>query len=563
MAVPGQQFLSNYFLQPEGFLAALALIPLIIFYLVKKKPDEEVMPSIMFFMKDRKSGKARTALRTFLRNLLLLFHILLILGMAAAIADPFLNAPANSDRAVIVFDSSASMEDDLEAAKSFAKSNLGPKNTLIKVAESADIPLEKAPSSSTSSEIDQISSGDTETDIANALEIASRYAGPIIVASDLDQTVNSQDASEVVEQLRDSGRTVKVFEASDSNSWGITGIEDNGKNVSIDVKNFENSTRELPVESDNITKEVRIEPGAVGTVNFELKQGKNRFSLPGDDLEADNKAFFFYPSQENYQVTLISDEENPYMRKTFDLIKFTDFERLQPPIEQELNSDVYILGDSNNILSETVSEIESQTKNGKAMISYAETGLKLGIESLPIEKTGESRDIAVEIRRPRRIDIGETSVIKVNRTRGESLTASSNALVRASLGEGEILVYNIDDDDFNKDFLYPVFWKQITRELVDRPSTSQLNLETGEQLEVNGELQDLNEAGFYNSSGKTYAANLESEDESSEETVRTTTKSNIDEGTEQRNIQNLVATLLALLVVLEMAYLYRIGELEW
>ncbi|MBC5792463.1 MAG: VWA domain-containing protein [Nanohaloarchaea archaeon] len=563
MAFPGQQFLSGYFLQPEGFLAALALIPLIIFYLVKKKPDEEVMPSIMFFMKNRKSGKARTALRTFLRNFLLLFHILLVLGMAAAIADPFLDAPANSDRAVIVMDRSASITDEVEDVKSFAKSNLGPENTLLTVAETTDIPLENAHRSQTSSKIDQLEATETETDISNALQVASRYSGPIIIASDLDQTVNSRDASEIVEQLRDSGRTVKTYEAKTSNSWGIVSVGSQEGQASIDVKNFANSTRKLPVEHGETIKDVTVESNAVATVKFDLNEGKNRFSLPSDDLEADNEAYFFYPEQNDYKVTLISEEENPYMRKAFDLIDFTEFEKLTPPVEQELDSDIYIIGESDNLLSETVSEIESQTKSGKAMIAFAETGIETGMDSVPVEKTGEARDMNVEIRKPRRIDIGTTNVIEVNRTRGESLTASSNALVQAEYGEGEVLFYNIDDSDFNKDFLYPVFWKQITRRLVDEPSVNQLNVETGEQLQIQGETKTLYDTGFYNSSGRTYAANLESEDESSEEQIQTKTGSNVEEGTEQKNIQNLVAVLLGLLVTAEMAYLYRIGELKW
>ncbi|MFB6215450.1 MAG: BatA domain-containing protein, partial [Candidatus Aenigmatarchaeota archaeon] len=77
--------LSKYFLQPEGLLALAALIPLLIFYLIQKKPEQQIMPSMMFFMRDKKSGKARQAFRTLLRNWLLLLHILLIAGFAAAI----------------------------------------------------------------------------------------------------------------------------------------------------------------------------------------------------------------------------------------------------------------------------------------------------------------------------------------------------------------------------------------------------------------------------------------------------------------------------------------------
>jgi len=85
------------------------------------------MPAMMFFMKDKKSGKAHTALRRLMRNLILLFHILLILGFAGALAHPFFESPSTSDNTVVVFDTSASMNNDIEQAREFVKSNLGKK----------------------------------------------------------------------------------------------------------------------------------------------------------------------------------------------------------------------------------------------------------------------------------------------------------------------------------------------------------------------------------------------------------------------------------------------------
>ena len=80
--------LSNYFLEPTGFLALAALIPLIIFYLVKPKPDEKMMPSIRFFMQDRKEGKVKQDSSKILQKLMLIYHILVVATVAAAIANP-------------------------------------------------------------------------------------------------------------------------------------------------------------------------------------------------------------------------------------------------------------------------------------------------------------------------------------------------------------------------------------------------------------------------------------------------------------------------------------------
>jgi len=130
-----------------------------------------------------------------MRNLILLFHILLILGFAGALAHPFFESPSTSDNTVVVFDTSASMNNDIEQAREFVKSNLGGKNTLIIVDNSVEVAAEEtSPSRQIMNELRNTESKDVKSNIANGLELASEYSGTIIVASDLDQTVSQKSS---------------------------------------------------------------------------------------------------------------------------------------------------------------------------------------------------------------------------------------------------------------------------------------------------------------------------------------------------------------------------------
>ncbi|MDY6768979.1 MAG: BatA domain-containing protein, partial [Candidatus Nanohaloarchaea archaeon] len=82
-------FLQQYFLTPIGLIALLALIPLILFYLMRPDPEERMMPSMQFFMEEERSGRMQNAIRMLQRNLVLLLHVLFIGLLAAALAGPY------------------------------------------------------------------------------------------------------------------------------------------------------------------------------------------------------------------------------------------------------------------------------------------------------------------------------------------------------------------------------------------------------------------------------------------------------------------------------------------
>jgi hypothetical protein len=71
----------------------------------------------------------------------------------------------------------------------------------------------------------------------------------------------------------------------------------------------------------------------------------------------------------------------------------------------------------------------------------------------------------------------------------------------------------------------------------------------------------MDDAGFYTTPDGTFAANLESVEESSEEAVNYTSGENLTQDSSRANVQHLAALLLLLLAMGELAYLQWTGEI--
>lgn len=562
------EFLSQQFLNPLGLLALLGLVPLLAFYFFRPEPEEKVMPSMTFFMEDKKSGAVEKAMQKFRQNLLLLLHILAIIGFAAAIANLYAEGQGRPENAVVVYDRSASMSDDTQDAMNFVKGNLGEENTVVVVGEDVKIPLEQVAASRARSYLSSLESRDTRTDIAGGIETASDYRGTLVVASDLDQSVSQRSAAQMVKDISGEDREVRLMDTTDSNSWGIVGVEPGRKNTTIEVKNFEDTRESITVNVNGDSLQKMVEPGETEPVTFSSST-LNRVRLETDSLVADNTAYISVPPEKKFEVLLISDAGNPHLAKALELISFTQVRQEQPPVS-DLEADVYVMGRAESIGPDTVEEIEKQVNEGASLVLFGQDGLKgKGFDSVP-GSLGEQREVSVEILEPRRMNVGTTQVRSLNISVGESLSNPSEALVKRDYGKGEMLLYNIHDEDFRYDFLYPVFWKETMAELTDRPSLQQLNIKTGEDIsetwvkppggsKVNREVT-AGKAGFYNTSTEVYAANLESEDESDTEKPDVQREQVTEEATE-RTFRTMIALLLAGIAVAELLYLRRNGDI--
>ena len=70
---------TDFFLNPPGLYALLSLIPLILLYLVKPKPQEKKIPSLMFFLKDIGRENSLAFFRRLNQDWLFLLQLLVLI----------------------------------------------------------------------------------------------------------------------------------------------------------------------------------------------------------------------------------------------------------------------------------------------------------------------------------------------------------------------------------------------------------------------------------------------------------------------------------------------------
>jgi len=130
-----------------GFLAFSALIPFIIVYLIRSKPVDVHVPSLMFLMKDTGDVQKHTFLKRLVRNLLFVLQILALIALIFALTYPTisLNYDAGSRHTVIVMDVSASMQTKegsstrFDKALSIARKSLAGTTSVIIVENSPNL----------------------------------------------------------------------------------------------------------------------------------------------------------------------------------------------------------------------------------------------------------------------------------------------------------------------------------------------------------------------------------------------------------------------------------------
>jgi hypothetical protein len=557
MLQPVIQQLSNYFLQPLGLAALAALVPLIIFYLMRPSPEETVMPSMEFFHEDKKSGRLQKALRILQRNLMLILHILMVAGLAAAIANPYIMTDERPDNAVVVIDNSASMKPVFSEVKERAMSELGRTNTVVVANAEAEVALNQVSLSRARSFVKDLQVEETGSSIGRALERARNYRGKMFIASDFDSTGKAVDLDPLLESLSAS-RPVETFNPEKSNSWGIVDLEISGNNSTVFIQNF----RTRPVETEFVvgddSRNIQLESGELREMSFTLEEGRNTVVLGNDGFEVDNKAYVMKPASEDVRVTVIDDERNRYLMKALELMGEIDARHVTP--EEEIPStDVYIIGRLGSPDELKLQEISSHVKEGKGLILYAQRGLESsGIERWPVASPGEVYNTSVSVSRPVEVELDNVTVLGSDIS-GGSGSKPGEALKFADMGEGELLYFNFVSQEFRESLMYPVFWRQAIKQVAGKASVSELNRKSGATVLTDERAVELSETGLTQVGQRNYALNLLNGEESSFEEF-TGNYDSAETVRRSRSLQTVPVLLLVFFGLAELFYLWRRGE---
>lgn len=559
MLQPVIQQLGNYFLQPLGLAALLALVPLIIFYLMRPSPEEKVMPSMTFFQEDKKSGRLQKALKILQRNMMLLLHVLMIAGLAAAIASPYIMADERPENAVLVIDNSASMKPVFDSVKSEAVSELGRSNTVILANDETEVQMKQASPSRARGFIQGLEVEESGTDIVGAVSRAQNYEGKVFVASDFDQTESGeQDLNSLLQSLSAS-RPLNTFNPEKSNSWGIAGLEISEDNATAVIQNYRDQNSTVQFDIDEDTRQLNLGPGETRKISFTLEDGRNTVSLSPDDFSVDNSAYVMKPSSQSTEVSVISSGENRYLMKALELIENVNATHLTPS-EPLPDSDVYIIGEIDDFNTLKTSQITSEVNGGKGLVLYAQNGLPdIGGNDFPVKSVGDPFNSTVTVSRPVEIQTGNTTLLE-SEVDGEPASDPEEALVFSSYGEGEIAYFNFRSQEFRESLNYPVFWKNTLEEVSGSSSIQELNRKTGATVLTDDRTVELTETGFHTLGGQEYSSNLLNGDESSFETVRTDYDS-AETVKSPRDMSIVPIAVLFVLGLLELVYLGRRGEI--
>ena len=100
------------FQRPFGLWALAAVAIFIILYLRRPKPQDKIIPSLMFIIQDKKRTTQYSFWQKLMTNLLFLLQLLSILGLSLVAAAPFVKLKYDTtlENTVIILDNSASMQ---------------------------------------------------------------------------------------------------------------------------------------------------------------------------------------------------------------------------------------------------------------------------------------------------------------------------------------------------------------------------------------------------------------------------------------------------------------------
>ncbi|MFT4249809.1 MAG: vWA domain-containing protein [Candidatus Woesearchaeota archaeon] len=604
--------LEQYFLSPNWAWALLALIPLILLYLLKPKPKKQTIPSLMFFLQDAKKKRLQNFLRRFLPNLLLLLQLLILLGLAAALMQPYISVPvvSSAQNTVIVLDSSASMHAvdssgvRYEQAITQLLPLLGSSNTIILAGVSAEIVVEEASAREAQQFLRSWTPSHQPTRLRVALQEALTRVDEntvVLIASDFIDTEVGNGPAEALGALR--ARAAQVVEVrvgeENTNNIGIVDVAATDTTTTITVQNFDEQTRETQACIAGTCREFVLEAQETQQWTFNTPAGTSEVRLSHEDaFSVDDVAYISSEEQRVLRVLVVTNSD----WQSHELAQFlaalsestnlaVEVEINTPPRLVDVNHDLIIFYEVglSTVVERTFRDVESRVRAGDsaAIILYQQGLFGLPFGSLlahEYEGVGGASAVINTNNQQRLVglDYGYTPTHPITRLTQQSLVLATsqeeNPLITVTnLGAGRVLYYGLSGEaGFSATPDYALFFKEAIDYSLNRLSTSSRTLRTqtvlggvGQARTPSGEVVSgrvaLFEAGFYQTNQGVFAANLANAAESNI-AVRASTQTSTSVGAEivssqPRNLSQWLILLVLVLLLLELLYVKYRGDL--
>ncbi len=544
-----------HFANQMGWYAFISLLVLILLYLIRPKPKDTTIPSLMFFIKTSGATKQNSFLRNLINNLLFLLQLLALSALAFALTYPYINVPRESidQDTVIVLDISASMQarqdggTRFEKAVSIAGREAGRSTSIVLASSIPIVALEKGSREKALNMLSSIQAKDSTSNIGDAMLMAGTILGNkgrVVVISDMKPT-DGLDIEAAKKALTARGLEVELFDVGgEADNVGIINLEVTKRETRAFVRNFGSEAKKisLVLSGDRKVRQERtVLPNSVELFSFETPPGISELRIEQEDaLEADNIAYIVGPKTKKIRVLLVTNAEAGSVRTALEASPDIDLKVSVPPVTPSLDYDVVVLNrfSTDLLLPGFFEDLSGKVGKGSDAVITAQPSLeKINFKLMPV-KLGKIISNETEIEKE--IENEFTAGIEFGAASQyyEAYPQDSTALLSASDGtpllaireekSGAVIYYGIFDEssDFKSSVSYPIFWNKMVNYLYSSQDLGELNTRTEKILPLEeqkvstpyGVIETsrlfFDEAGIYTISGKEVAANLLNEKES-------------------------------------------------
>ncbi len=578
--------LTNYFINPGGLWWGLSLLVVILLYLLRPKPRKQVIPSLMFLMGERGKKHASSFFRYLARDSLLLIHLLILLALTLAIANPYLESEKTSvaDDVVIVLDNSASMYTidgqgaRYESARRKAIDSLGRKNTII-LADSItrvvkeDVSLSEAKDYLLSWEPSH-ASNNFKGALQRAQEIIGDSGSSVVIISDFQD--NDDFVLSSIAALKALGGGVKTFYVGSSNNdnVGFVDADFGEKTTTLYIKNYRSTDVSTTACINDVCEDITILSSETKPWSFSTPTGKSIATIKVDDaLSLDDTVYISTDSRSDISVLVVSNDDfsKSSLNDVLSAIELAtplkfSIKTNTPPALTDVKEDLIIFYnvDPDLVVSRTIRQAKEQVEAGSAaVILYDDEMFSIPYEDLLPFSFAEHKEDSRVLNTNNFDSLRSIDYTNVDRyayvTAWKPVTAlavsddGTPIIAMYSLGNGRVLYYGISDEysAFRLDPSYPLFWKKVLDTLLKRQSISELNKPAGSIISSGKKILTpdkklitgtiiLDKIGFYEADDFTISANLLSLKESNIAT------DNIDLGQSAKTYDNSFETAKSL-----------------
>ncbi|MHC1575134.1 MAG: DUF7408 domain-containing protein [Candidatus Methanogasteraceae archaeon] len=519
------------FANPLALLGFLSLIPIVILYLIKPKPRDIKIPSLMFILDaERKEHRYETMLRKIIRDPLMLMQLLFLILLTLAMAAPFYtaNETVRADHTVIIIDASASMQAEnpsrFDRAKDAAEKFVSGRTSIILAKNIPTIVLQRGGRSGAKDTLNRLAPAATTASIGDAILLATNMIedekGAIVVISDFSNTDSDSIAASKMLANADGIDVTYKQVGNDAENIGITygKLERKGDSYEYicNIKNYMDDKKTVPVEIFRNGKKTLTDSVTVPAYSSELfaltdvEPGATIISLKQkDSLEVDNRAYIAIPAVDKRKILVVSETKNPPAKIALNSLPDTECSIVKPPVLPSFDDyDLVVIGNitKTSLLPGTFKDLASFVQSGGSLVILASSDLgDIDTEGLlPVQISEKAGAAALETSMPTEFtkDIAFEDVSTIAHLRSEPADGAivtvitdddSPMLAYQKHGSGTVFYSGFGEgdstwNDFHTRVDYPIFWRQIVDWMSGVRGIEEYNVRTGRMMSL-GEVQ--------------------------------------------------------------------------